>query len=150
MVGSIGQAGQGQSQAVLQRIQQRRQASQLSNQSKGLGLVQRQTVQPNKPFQSAVQSNGASSRADSVHSPLLSDRVSSNRPPQRTSGLGGLKARKAVTPVQQPRTSAPTLDTLPVNAIQSVAEQSGFVGVTEQDIIRAYTQGSSLMVDTAV
>jgi hypothetical protein len=37
-----------------------------------------------------------------------------------------------------------------VQEIQGIAEQAGFVGVTEQDIRRAYSQGTSLLADYRV
>lgn len=37
-----------------------------------------------------------------------------------------------------------------VQEIQTIAEKSGFIGVSEQDIRRAYSQGSSLLADYRV
>lgn len=37
-----------------------------------------------------------------------------------------------------------------VQEIQSIAQQAGYLGVTERDIRRAYTQGESLLADYRV
>lgn len=37
-----------------------------------------------------------------------------------------------------------------VREVQQIAEKAGYVGVTEQDIRRAYTQGESLLADYRV
>lgn len=59
--------------------------------------------------------------------------------------------------LETPQTSAP-IQSQPVspqwqrkvNEIQNIATKAGFVGVTEQDIRRAYQQGESLLADYRV
>ncbi|MDX2085808.1 MAG: hypothetical protein SFZ03_10530 [Candidatus Melainabacteria bacterium] len=63
-------------------------------------------------------------------------------------------AKQAATQQSSPRQQLPTVNQpnfsleLPYLEIQKIAEQSGFVGLTERDIQRAYLRGDSLLVDT--